>query len=158
MILLDPPDSRILAVTKMETPKTKKELQKLCGMISSLKDWFPSVTFSTDALRKGCAHGTTFIWSPKMEEEFQKVKLIFTDQIRLSPFNPDKAINILIDGANFTGVGFVFYQNVNDEKPGEEVTIVNTNSSALKASQIQYSKVDCEVLGLTFVTDANNYY
>ena len=70
VIFLDPPDSRILAVTEMETPKNKKDLQRLCGMISSLKDWFPSVTFSTEALRKGCAHGTTFIWSPKMEEEF----------------------------------------------------------------------------------------
>ena len=64
VIFLDPPDSRILANTEMETLKNKKILQKLCGMISSLKDWFPSVTFSTNALRKGCAHGTTFIWSP----------------------------------------------------------------------------------------------
>ena len=55
-----------------------------------------------------------------MELEFQKVKLIFTDQIRLFPFNPNRAINILIDGANSAGVRFCFYQNVDDEKPGEE--------------------------------------
>ena len=127
-------------------------------MISCLKDWFPNVAFSTAALRKGCAHGTKFIWSPKMEEEFNKVKLIFTEQIRLSPFNPDRAINIMIDGANSAGVGFVFYENVNDQKPGEEVTIVNANSSALKTSQMQYSAVDCEVLGLKFARDANIYY
>ena len=30
VIFLDPPDSRILAVTEMETPKTKKDVQKLC--------------------------------------------------------------------------------------------------------------------------------
>ena len=47
---------------------------------------------------------------------------------------------------------------MDDEKPGEEVTIVNANSSALKESQMQYSAVDCEVLGLKFATDANNYY
>ena len=157
VIFLDPPDSRILAVTEMETPKTKKDVQKLCGMISSLKPWFPSINFSTDALRKGCAHLTKFIWTPTMEQEFQKVKLIFTDQIRLSPFNPNRAINILIDGANSAGVGFCFYQNVDDEKPGEEVTIVNANSSALKENQMHYSAVDCEVLGLKFATDANNY-
>ena len=93
-----------------------------------------------------------------MEEKFNKVKLIFTDQIKLSPFNPDRAINILIDGSNSASVGFVFYQNVNDQKPGEEVTIVNANSSALKENQMQYSAVDCEVLGLKFATDANNYY
>ena len=118
----------------METPKTKKDLLKLCEMISSLKGWFPSINFSTDALRKGCAHLTKFIWTPTMEEEFQKVKLIFTDQIRLSPFNPNRTINILIDGANSAGVGFCFYQNVDDEKPGEEVTIVNANSSPERKS------------------------
>ena len=40
----------------------------------------------------------------------------------------------------------------------EEVTIVNANSSALKENQMQYSAVDCEVLGLKFATDANTYY
>ena len=42
VIFLDPPDNRILAVTEMEKPKTKKDVQRLCSMISSLKLWFPS--------------------------------------------------------------------------------------------------------------------
>ena len=102
---MDPPDNRILAVTEMETPRSKKDVQKLCGMISSLKPWFPSINFSTDALRKGCAQNLKFIWTPEMNLEFEKVKLIFTDQIRLSPFNPDREINILIDAANIVEGG-----------------------------------------------------
>ena len=93
-----------------------------------------------------------------MESEFEKVKIIFTDQIRLSPFNPDKEINILIDAANKSGVGDFFYQYVNDEDKDGEVTIVNANSSALKENQMQYSAIDCEVLGLKFAVDANAYY
>merc|ERR1712215_327267 len=34
VIFFDPPDKRILAVTEMERPKTRKELQRLTGMIS----------------------------------------------------------------------------------------------------------------------------
>ena len=142
----------------METPKTKKDVQKLCGMISSLKPWFPNINFSTKALRTGCAHNSKFIWTPEMNLEFEKVKVIFTDQIRLSPFNPDREINILIDAANKAGVGFCFYQNVKDDEPEGEVTIVNANSSALKDNQMQYSAIDCEVLGLKFATDSNAYY
>ena len=93
-----------------------------------------------------------------MELEFEKVKEIFTKQIRLSPFNPDREINILIDAANKSGVGYCFYQNVNDNEPDGEVTIVNANSSALKDNQLQYSAIDCEVLGLKFAVDANAYY
>ena len=74
IIFLDPPDSRILAVTEMATPRTKKELQTLCGMISSLKDWFPSVQFNTENLRAGCAHLKHFLWTDVMEEEFRQVK------------------------------------------------------------------------------------
>merc|ERR1712074_486748 len=74
-----------------------------------------------------------------MNAEFEKVKLIFTDQIRLSPFNPDKEINILMNAANKSGVGYCFYQYVNDEDKEGEVTIVNANSSALKVNQMQYS-------------------
>merc|ERR1712215_105723 len=42
VIFLDPPDKRILAVTEMEQPKNRKDIQRLCGMISSLKSWFPA--------------------------------------------------------------------------------------------------------------------
>ena len=39
--------------------------------------------------------------------------VIFQDQIRLIPFDPNKEINILTDGANSKGIGFVFYQHTN---------------------------------------------
>merc|ERR1712002_54558 len=142
----------------MEKPKTKKDVQRLCGMIFSLKPWFPNINFATKALRGGCASTSKFIWTPEMNLEFEKVKVVFTDQIRLSPFNLDREINIIIDAANKTGVGYCFYQNINDDEPKGEVTIVNANSSALKTSQMQYGAVDCEVLGLKFATDANSYY
>merc|ERR1712030_241238 len=93
-----------------------------------------------------------------MELEFENVKVIFTDQIRLSPFNPDREINILIDAANKTGVGYCFYQKINDEEPEGEVTIVNANNSALKDNQMQYSAIDCEILVLKFAVDSNTYY
>ena len=68
--------------------------------------------------------------------EFEQIKMIFQDQIRLSPFDPRKEINILTDGASSKGIGFVFYQNTNENKPGDDVTIVQANSSSLKDSQL----------------------
>ena len=88
------------------------------------------------------------MWTTKMNKEIEQVKVIFTDQIRLSPFDPEKKINILT----------VFYQNIDDSRPGKDVTIVNANSSSLKESQLQCSTVDCEVLALKFPTDACGYY
>ena len=92
-----------------------------------------------------------------MQLEFEQVRLFFKDQIRLSPYDPSKELNILTDGAISAGIGFVFYQNTNDNKPGDDVTIVVANSSGLKDSQLGYSPVDCEVLALKFATDACCY-
>ena len=73
-----------------------------------------------------------------MQMEFEQLKKIFQDQIRLSPFDPEKEINILTDGASSKGIGFVFHQNANENKPGEDITIVQVNSCALKDSQLSY--------------------
>ena len=56
------------------------------------------------------------------------------------------------------GIGYIFYQNANENKPGEDVTIISANSSALKESQLSYSLIDCEVLALKFALDASHHY
>ena len=99
-----------------------------------------------------------FSWTDTMEEEFRQVKEIFTHQIRLSPFDVEKRINIATDGANSSGVGFVLFQNADDLKQGEDVSIIKANSSGLRECQKQYSVVDTEVLALKFACDASFYY
>ena len=111
VIFIDPPDQRIVAVTEMRNPRNKKELRTLCGMVSSLGDWFPSIQFNMANLRAGCAEMRRFEWTKVMEEEFRAVKHIFTHQIRLSPLDMNKRINIATDGANSAGFGFVVFQN-----------------------------------------------
>ena len=73
-----------------------------------------------------------FEWTNIMGQEFNAIKEIFTHQIRLSPLDVDKKINIVTDGANSTGIGFVLYQNADDLNEGENVSVVMANSSGLK--------------------------
>ena len=47
-----------------------------------------------------------------MQPEFDQIKLFFKDQIRLSPYDPSKELNIQTDGANSAGIGFVFDTSV----------------------------------------------
>ena len=81
-------------------------------------------------------------WTKLMEIEFEQVKQVFTNQIRLSPMDTSKRINIATDGANSTGIGFVIFQNSNDLEVGKDVRIIKANSSALKDSQKPYSVID----------------
>ena len=79
IIFLDPPDQRILAITEMPPPSCKKELQSYCGMISSLKQWFPNVTFANKHLNAATTHGLKLVWTPDMQREYEEIKLIFQD-------------------------------------------------------------------------------
>merc|ERR1712030_235418 len=63
-----------------------------------------------------------------------------------------------IDAAKTKGVGYCFFQYVDDNDKEREVTIVNANSSALKDNQMGYSAIDCEMMGLKFAIDSNTYY
>ena len=51
----------------------------------------------------------------------------------------------------------MFYQNTNDNKPGEDVTIVQANSSGLKDSHLGYSQVDACYLCLCEAPEVNIY-
>ena len=90
-----------------------------------------------------------------MQEEFQAVKHIFTHQIRVSPLDMNKKINIATDGANSAGIGFVVFQNSNDFEEGKDVKIIKANSSGLKDSQEQYSAVETELLALKFSCESS---
>merc|ERR1712105_412120 len=63
IIFIDPPDQRISAVTEMRNPRTKKELRTLCGMISSLGEWFPSIQFNYSPEKPPCAEMRRFEWN-----------------------------------------------------------------------------------------------
>ena len=99
-----------------------------------------------------------FEWTQIMEREFEDVKKVFSNQIRLSPMDTSKRINIATDGANSAGIGFVIFQNSNDLEVGKDVRIIKANSSALKDSQKQYSAIDTELLALKFACESSYYY
>merc|ERR1712030_103564 len=129
-----------------------------CGMVSSLGEWFPNVQFNMTNLRLGCAENTRFQWNQAMENEFLAVKHIFTHQIRLSPLDVDKKINIATDGANSSGIGFVVFQNEDDLNPGKNVKIIKANSSGLEDSQKLYSAVKTELMALKFACESVFFY
>ena len=64
--------------------------------------------FAHKNLRAGTTQGIKFVWTLYMQEELVQLKRIFQDQIRLTPFDPEKEINILCDGASSKGIGYIF--------------------------------------------------
>ena len=47
-----PRDKRVKAFMDLKKPETKKEIQGMCGMLSSLQQWNPSLPLNLSMLRK----------------------------------------------------------------------------------------------------------
>ena len=60
-------DKRIKAFFELKKPETKKEIQVICGMLSSLKIWNPSLPLNLSMLRKATASKGKIIWNEGLE-------------------------------------------------------------------------------------------
>ena len=67
-----PLDKRVKAFFDYKNRETKKEIQVLCGMLSSLQIWNPSLPLNLSMLRKATATGK-IIWNDELEKEYNIV-------------------------------------------------------------------------------------
>ena len=99
-----------------------------------------------------------FTWTKLLEDEFNSVKEILTTQIRLSLYDETKKLGLVIDGASSITVRFVLFQYLSDYNPAKGAVIISANSSLLRESQVGYSPIDEELLGLDFAATACHYW
>ena len=119
-------------------------------MAASLQNWYPILPLNIPNLRKATAGNSKFIWTELLEQEYTAAKEIMETQIQLSPYNPDKQLCLLIDGASSIGIGYCLFQFVSDSEPEKGAVIISCNSSVLGENQVGWSPIDTELLRLDF--------
>ena len=85
-----PQDKRIKAFFELKKPETKKEIQVMCGMLSSLQIWNPNLPLNLSMLRKATASKGKLIWNEVLEEEYNNAMEIRKTRINLSSYDPTK--------------------------------------------------------------------
>ena len=80
-----PRDKRVKAFMDLKKPETKKEVQVMCGMLSSLQQWNPSLSLNLSMLRKATVGKGKLIWTDELEDEYQNAIDILKNRIKLSP-------------------------------------------------------------------------
>ena len=155
---ISPENKRIKAFSELKKPESKKDCQIFCGMLSSLQAWNPSLPLEIPLLRKATAGNGKFVWTDALEEEYKNVREIMVNQIRLSPYDPNKPLRLVIDGNSSLGVGFVLFQWLDEEDESKGAAIINANSSMLKDSQLSYSPIEAEMIGLEFAAHCCAYW
>ena len=79
-------------------------------------------------------------------------------QIQLSPYNPEKVLRLLIDGASSIGVGYCLFQFLDDTDPAKGAVIISANSSIHGENQVGWSPIDTKLMGLDFAMKSCHYW
>ena len=126
-------------------------------MVSSLSQWCPASSLACPLLRKATAGASKLQWTDALEKEYQDVRRMMKSNLRLSPYDLTRFLNLVIDGSAIHGVGYVLFQWTDEADPSAGATIVSANSSLLPP-HIGFSPVDGEVAALQFATKCCYYY
>jgi len=112
-----PTDDHIRGLTKMRSPQSKKELQKMLGFYNFFRRFIKGYASIIRPLQKLLSKEEKFKWTQEHEDIFQKLKTMLTTAPVLSHVQPDGELILRCD-ASIEGIGSVLLQKIDGvEKP-----------------------------------------
>lgn len=105
-----PDDKNIRAIQEIQSPKNKKELLRILGMLKFFSKFIPNLSKNTNNLRNLTKNNVEFIWCNEHENELNYLKQIITNKPILQIFNPKKQITIQCDSSS-KGLGTCLLQD-----------------------------------------------
>ena len=137
---LKPDPQKVRAITEMNRPQNKEELQRFLGMVTYVAKFIPNFSQISTPLRQLLEKETDWYWTEIQEESFNSLKTLVTQSPVLRYFDVGKPVKISVD-ASSGGLGAVLLQN---DQP------VAYASKALSRSQINYAQIEKEMLAVVF--------
>ena len=153
----------VKTIEKMEAPKTRKQAQRLAGLVNWLSKFINNsqqllapFTDCQTTVKDGKKEILPFKFGPEQKLAFTKIKQIIKDLPPLSIINPDKELFIETD-ASLIAVGIVIFQLITEEIDGK--TVIKRSPISFyskKFSQLQQkslSNMERELLGILAAVD-----
>ena len=147
-----PLQRKIEDIIQFAQPRTTDDLRRFLGLAGYYRKFVPDfadvVSPLNQLLRKNCK----FLWTPKCEESFQKLKTILSSDVILSFPNLEKPF-ILQTDASGAAIGFVLGQEENGIiKP------VKFGGRTLTNCEMNYSVTDKELLSIYYACKQTEVY
>ena len=139
--------NKIVAVLKMETPKTRTELRRFLGMVNQLGKFSPCLADLSKPLWELLSSKNTWIWNQPQDSTFQQVKQELTKPVVLALYDPLAELKVCSDASAY-GLGAVLMQKCNNQWKA-----VAYASKSLSVTELRYSQIEKEALGLVWVCE-----
>ena len=135
---IQPTQKKIEAIQAIKPPKTRKELQRLIGMINYYRDMWPKRSETLAPLSSMTSNKSKWQWTEAHQQAFENIKRIITRETLLMYPDFNQVFDIHTD-ASKTQLGAVISQN------GKPIAFY---SRKLNPAQTNYTTTERELLAI----------
>ena len=149
---IEPDQSKIEAIVKMDYPQNVKELQRFLGSINYIGKFIPNLSDKTHHIRKLLQKDVKWTFEENHKNEIDDLKRIITQQPILKKFDEKLPIRVSCD-ASSTGLGAILEQQID-----EEWYPIAYASRSLTSAEQNYCQLERETLSILFACTKFHQY
>lgn len=107
-----PDPEKVKAIVEMQSPKSKKELQRLLGMTNYLSKFVDQYSTITAPLRALLQKETAWVRTPSQQQAFEKLKAAIVKAPTLGIYEASKPLYLQTDASNVRVGGCLLQENI----------------------------------------------
>ncbi|UYV80861.1 K02A2.6-like [Cordylochernes scorpioides] len=141
-------EEKLDAITKMEAPRSTKELKSFLGMVNYLGKFIPNLADKLQPLNSLLSTKNEWVWDEPQKKSFNLLKQELVSRPNLALFNPSRTTIVSADASSF-GLGGVLRQ----EQPDGSLKPIAYVSRTLSETEKRYSQIEKEGLAIVWTCD-----
>ncbi|UYV63562.1 K02A2.6-like, partial [Cordylochernes scorpioides] len=141
-------EEKLDAITKMEAPRSTKELKSFLGMVNNLGKFIPNLADKLQPLNSLLSTKNEWVWDEPQKKSFNLLKQELVSRPNLALFDPSRMTIVSADASSF-GLGGVLRQ----EQPDGSLKPIAYVSRTLSETEKRYSQIEKEGLAIVWTCD-----
>ncbi|UYV61651.1 K02A2.6-like [Cordylochernes scorpioides] len=130
-------EEKLDAITKMEAPRSTKELKYFLGMVNYLGKFIPNLADKLQPLNSLLSTKNEWVWDEPQKKSFNLLKQELVSRPNLALFDPSRTTIVSADASSF-GLGGVLRQ----EQPDGSLKPIAYVSRTLSETEKRYSQIE----------------
>ncbi|UYV82739.1 K02A2.6-like, partial [Cordylochernes scorpioides] len=141
-------EEKLDAITKMEAPRSTKELKSFLGMMNYLGKFIPNLADKLQPLNSLLSTKNEWVWDEPQKKSFNLLKQELVSRPNLALFDPSRTTIVSADASSF-GIGGVLRQ----EQPDGSLKPIAYVSRTLSETEKRYSQIEKEGLAIVWTCE-----
>ncbi|UYV61067.1 K02A2.6-like, partial [Cordylochernes scorpioides] len=141
-------EEKLDAITKMEAPRSTKELKSFLGMVNYLGKFIPNLADKLQPLNSLLSTKNEWVWDEPQKKSFNLLKQELVSRPNFALFDPSRTTIVSADASSF-GIGGVLRQ----EQPDGSLKPIAYVSRTLSETEKRYSQIEKEGLAIVWTCE-----